>query len=144
MECNVQFAACTWLDHIANGHAQQFIHVTSGPDSAAHQYFDNLADMAWQRPWQFLAVIGLLVSCSSLLALQLWMFVTPLRQASGQRPLLLQQLEDEEHDVDLDDARWEAKPLLKEKAEHGGSGGSRQNGSGQVSGSSYLYHLQAF
>lgn len=54
-----------------------------------HQYVDNLAAMAWQKPSQFLLLAGFLICASALLALQLWMIITPLRATSVTNPLLL-------------------------------------------------------
>jgi hypothetical protein len=48
------------------------------PDSSLHQYVDNLAGLAWRQPGTFALVLGLLLVASTLLALQLWILVTPL------------------------------------------------------------------
>jgi hypothetical protein len=65
----------------------------AGEDSALHQYLDNLAALAWQQPLHFLLVIGLMVAAAALLALQLWVLITPLRQSGSTPPLLLVQHE---------------------------------------------------
>lgn len=63
----------------------------AAPDSPLHQYLDNIAGMAWSRPGQFLLVLGLIVAAAGLLALQLWIIVTPLSPNTAAQPLLLRQ-----------------------------------------------------
>ncbi|KAF8064691.1 nramp2 [Scenedesmus sp. PABB004] len=60
-----------------------------GPDSAAHQYLDNLAGLAWARPGRFLLLLALLLAAAGLLALQLWMLLTPLSDAIAPAPLIV-------------------------------------------------------
>eukprot|EP00879_Flechtneria_rotunda_P013472 GHRR01014066.1.p1 GENE.GHRR01014066.1~~GHRR01014066.1.p1 ORF type:complete len:1200 (+),score=508.94 GHRR01014066.1:1255-4854(+) len=65
--------------------------IPGAPDSPLHQYLDNIAGLAWARPVQFLLVAGLLVSAAALLALQLWVIITPLSHNMEVTPLLLRQ-----------------------------------------------------
>jgi hypothetical protein len=66
-------------------------HTHAAPDSPLHQYLDNLAGLAWARPGHFLLVMGLIVAAAGLLALQLWIIVTPLSPHVAPVPLLLRQ-----------------------------------------------------
>lgn len=52
---------------------------------------------------------------SALLALQLWMLVTPLQHQSAHKPLLLQRTE---ADCEDDAAAWESRPLLPRDGQH--------------------------
>ena len=72
--------------------------LTAGEDSPLHQYVDNLADLAWNNPGQFLLVVGLLGGAAALLALQLWIIIIPIRHSTI-KPLLLRQKEAEAEQV---------------------------------------------
>ncbi|WIA38911.1 hypothetical protein OEZ86_005064 [Tetradesmus obliquus] len=70
--------------------------VPGAPDSPLHQYLDNVAGLAWARPGRFLLLLGLIVAAAGLLALQLWIIVTPLSPHVAPLPLLLRQAGGEE------------------------------------------------
>jgi hypothetical protein len=85
------FAISTKSSGCCVGVSYLFFFVPAAPDSPLHQYLDNIAGLAWARPGHFLLVLGLIVAAAGLLALQLWIIVTPLSPHVAPVPLLLRQ-----------------------------------------------------
>lgn len=88
---------------------------TAGPESSFRHYLEVLSSLAWSAPATFILVLGLILGAALLLALQLWVIVTPLKIRSDSSGLL-------------------AKHTSSTSSDVGGSGGATQTAAPAAAG----------